>query len=285
VRQVADFASDEQVAVAARRVLAHIGPAVLFPLGVPGRVRGVFTVGRRRGALPFSQAVTDVVASFAAQAGAALELAERRRGAEQVALYEERDRIARDLHDHVIQRLYATGMSLQGAVPVLARPEAPSRIQNAVDAMDETIRDIRTTIFTLQSHSKDTGPSLRRRIVAVIDEMTPMLRFPPTVQLSAHLDDHTAGEPAEQMLAALREALFNAARHARASQVDVSVQADSHLTLQVTDNGVGIPPGASRSSLTSLAKRAALLGGTLRTGPADQAGGTGTMLVWQVPIR
>lgn len=285
LRQVADFAADEQVSAAARSAMSHIGPAVLFPLGVSGHVRGVFTVGRRRGALPFPQAVTDVVASFAAQAGAALELAERRRTAERMMMYEDRERIARDLHDHVIQRLYATGMSLAGTVPILARPEAPGRIHSAVDAMDETIRDIRSTIFALHSRREDAAPGLRRQIVAVIDEMTPMLGFAPTVRLLTGVDDHVAGEPAEQMVIALREALSNAARHARASQVDVSVQANSHLTLRVTDDGIGIPPGICRSGLGNLAERAERLGGTLRAGPADQTARTGTALVWQVPIR
>jgi signal transduction histidine kinase len=103
-------------------------------------------------------------------------------------------------------------------------------------------------------------------------------------QLPADLDDHMAGEPAGQMLAALREALSNAARHARASRVDVGVEAGSDLTLTVADDGVGIPPGARRSGLANLAERAERLGGTLRTGPADEAAGTGTALVWQAPI-
>jgi GAF domain-containing protein len=161
LRLVQDFATDQRVSAEARRAMSHIGPAVLFPLGAPGHVRGVFTVGRQRGASPFPRAVTKVVASFAAQAGAALELAERRRDAEQMVLCEDRDRIAHDLHDHVIRRLYATGMALEGIVPILGRPEAPGRIHNAVDAMDETIRDIRATIFALQSQGEDTAPSLR----------------------------------------------------------------------------------------------------------------------------
>ncbi len=123
----ADFADDERAAAAARGAMSQIGPAIVFPLGAPGNVRGVLTVGRRHGALPFPQAQADVVASFAAQAGVALELAASRAEAERLSLYEDRDRIARDLHDLVIQRLYATGMSLEGTMPMITRPEVASR--------------------------------------------------------------------------------------------------------------------------------------------------------------
>ena len=281
---VGDFAADDRTAAAARGPMGHIGPAIVFPLGGPGNVRGVLTVGRRHGALPFPQAAADVVASFAAQAGVALELADRRRDAEQLSLYEDRDRIARDLHDQVIQRLYATGMSLQGTMPMVTRPEVGKRIQHAVDAMDETIKEIRTAIYALQSRGEDTPPSLRGRIVTVVDETTPMLGFAPSVRLGAGLDDHVTGEPAEHVLTALREALSNAARHARASRVDVSVEVGSDLILLVTDDGAGIPPDARRSGLANLAERAERLGGALRTGPADEAAGTGTVLEWRVPL-
>src|SRR6202040_3492183 len=147
----ADFAADERVARAARGAMSQIGPAVVFPLGVPGNVRGVLTVGRRHGAPPFPQARADVVASFAAQAGVALELAASRAGAERLSLYEDHDRIARDLHDLVIQRLYATGMSLEGTMSLITRPEVASRVTSAVDAMDETIKEIRAAIFGLQA--------------------------------------------------------------------------------------------------------------------------------------
>ena len=114
--------------------MSQIGPAIVFPLGAPGNVRGVLTVGRRHGAAPFPQALADVVASFAAQAGVALELAASRAEAQRLSLYEDRDRIGRDLHDLVIQRLYATGMSLEGTMPMITRPEVTSRISDAVDA-------------------------------------------------------------------------------------------------------------------------------------------------------
>lgn len=282
---VEDFAADDRTAEAARGAMGHLGPAVVFPLGAPGNVRGVLTIGRRHGALPFPQAAADVVASFAAQAGVALELGDRRKDAERMSLFEDRERIARDLHDQVIQRLYATGLSLQGTIPMVVRPGVGTRIQGAVDAMDDTIKEIRAAIYALHSHDEGKPASLRSQIVAVVDEMAPMLGFAPSVRLGTGLDSDLSGEPAGHMLTVLREALSNAARHARASRVEVSVEVGSDITLRVTDDGTGIPPGSRRSGLANLAERAELLGGVLRTGPADRATGTGTVLEWRVPLK
>jgi signal transduction histidine kinase len=283
---VADFAADDREAAPARAALGHIGPALVFPLGAAGNVRGVFTIGRLHGALPYSQDIAEVMASFAAQAGVALELADRRRDAEQLLVFQDRDRIARDLHDQVIQRLYAAGMSLQGITPTIASPETGKRIQKVIDAMDEAISDIRTAIFSLHSRGGDQQPGLRGQIVAIADEMTPMLGFAPSIRLGSRLDGQVSGELAGQLITVLREALSNAARHAQASRVEVSAEAGSErLTLRVTDDGTGICPEARRSGLANLTERAAQLGGTLRTGPANQATGTGTALEWQVPLN
>jgi signal transduction histidine kinase len=281
---VDDFAMDERTAEVVREPMGHIGPAVLFPLGAAGDVRGVLTVGRRRGGTPFPEATAEVVGSFAVQAGIALELAARRSDVERLSLYEDRDRIARDLHDLVIQRLYATGMSLEGTVPMITRPETATRVKRAVDAMDETIKDIRMTIFALQSRGQDAQPNLREAIVGVVEEMTPLAGFAPSLRLGSKLNDQVLPEIAEDMLSALREALSNAARHAQASRVDVSVDVDAEgfLTVRVTDNGIGIPPNGRRSGLRNLRLRAEKLGGTLRLGPG-QADGEGTELVWRVP--
>ena len=282
----ADFAADERASKAARGAMSQIGPAVVFPLGAPGNVRGVLTIGRRHGAMPFPQAQADFAASFAAQAGVALELAASRVDAERLSLYEDRDRIARDLHDLVIQRLYATGMSLEGTLPMVARPEIANRISNAVDAMDETIKDIRATIFQLQARGGADQPDLRTDIVALVEEMTSLLGFAPSLRLGAGLEADVSQEAAEQALAALREALSNAARHSGASQVDVLVDVDPDgiVTVQVTDNGTGLPPGGRRSGLSNLASRAEKLGGELRLDPASPgAARPGTRLEWRVP--
>jgi signal transduction histidine kinase len=282
----ADFAEDDRAATAARGAMSQLGPAIVFPLGVPGNVRGVLTVGRRHGAEPLPQAQADVVASFAAQAGVALELAATRAEAERLSLFEDRDRIAHDLHDLVIQRLYATGMSLQGTMPMITRPEVTSRVTNAVDAMDETIKDIRATIFALQAHDSARRPGLGADIAGLVDEMTPMLGFAPSLRLGAGLGGQVSGEVAEQVLAALREALSNAARHSGASQVEVTVDVDPDgiLAVLVTDNGTGIPAGGRQSGLRNLASRAEKLGGELRLSPTDPAATPpGTALEWRVP--
>jgi signal transduction histidine kinase len=280
---VENFAADERTAEVARLHMGHIGPAVLFPLGAPGNVRGALTVGRRQGGPPLSADAISVVASFAAQAGVALELAARRADAEQLSVLEDRERIARDLHDLVIQRLYATGMSLEATMPMANRPEVADRIRNAVDAMDDTIKDIRATIFALQARGGGGRPRLRADIVALMDEMTGVLGFAPALRLGSGLDSRAAAELSEHLLAVLREALSNVARHSGATRADVMVDADSTgtLTLLVRDNGSGIAPGGRRSGLANMQERAEKLGGTLRLAPAD---GGGTELEWRVPI-
>jgi signal transduction histidine kinase len=279
---VDDFAGDRRTADSVRGPMGHIGPAVLFPLGIAGDVRGVLTVGRRRGGMPFPEATAEVVGSFAVQAGIALELAARRRDAERLSLFEDRDRIARDLHDLVIQRLYATGMSLEGTVPMITRPETATRVKRAVDAMDETIKDIRMTIFALQSRGPDSQPNLREAIVGVVEEMTAPAGFAPSLRLGAKLNDQVPPGIAEDMLTALREALSNAARHAHASRIDVSVDVDAggFLVVRVSDDGVGIPAQGRRSGLRNLKLRAEKLGGELRLEAGE---GRGTELVWRVP--
>jgi two-component system, NarL family, sensor histidine kinase DevS len=281
-----DFSRDERVAQSARETLG-LGPAVVVPLGAPGNVRGVLTAGRAPGRQPFALAAADMVATFASQAAVALELAEHRKEAERLSVFEDRDRIARDLHDLVIQRLYATGMSLEGATPLITRAEVATRVRTAVDAMDETIKDIRATIFALQAHGTGKPPGTRARVLAVADEMTGPLGFAPSLRLAGPLDDLITGDPAEQLLHALREALSNAARHAKASRVDVTIEigADrSDVTLVVRDDGIGLPDEVQRSGLRNLAERADQLGGTLRIGPASEDG-TGAELRWQVPLQ
>lgn len=282
---VADFAADDRAASVARTAMSHIGPAVVFPLGGPGNVRGVFTIGRRHNALPFPPSAVEVAALFAAQAGVALELADRRLDAEQLRVFQDRDRIARDLHDQVIQRLYAAGMSLQGSAPMAADPAVRTRMEHVVDEMDQAIADIRTAIFSLHARARDSTPGLRAQIVAIADELTPMLGFAPAVRLGGALDDGVAVGQAEHLLAVLREALSNAARHANATQVEVSVEAGSELILRVTDNGKGIASDTRRSGLANMSDRAELLGGTLSIGPADEEAGTGTVLEWRIPLQ
>jgi signal transduction histidine kinase len=277
---VADFSADSRAAQVARERLG-LGPAVLFPLGGPGNVRGVLTLGRRPGSMPLAHPMVEMVGSFAAQAAVALELADARRDAEQVTVLQDRDRIARDLHDLVIQRLYATGMSLQGALPMITRPEVTGRVNRAVDALDDTIKEIRSAIFELQSPRDIKEPAARQRVLEIVDEMTGPLGFAPSLRLTGDLGQHVPEEAAEQMLIALREALSNAARHAAASRVDITLEADSSLVLVVSDDGRGMTGSTRRSGLANLAERAGLLGGVMKVGPAE---GGGTEVRWQVPL-
>ncbi|MCW2932803.1 MAG: Signal transduction histidine kinaselike protein, partial [Actinomycetia bacterium] len=191
---VSDLASEQGTTETMRSAMAHIGHVVMLPVGPPGNVRGVLVVGRRAGGHAFAPGATALVASFAAQAGVALELAARRAEAERLSVYEDRDRIARDLHDLVIQRLYATGMSLEGTMPLATRPEVRDRIRSAVDAMDDTIKDIRASIFALQARGAAKEPTLRADIFALTDEMTPMLGFAPALRLGTGLDARLAPE-------------------------------------------------------------------------------------------
>ncbi len=277
---IADFSTDDRVSANAQKHM-RLGPAVLVPLGTAGQVRGVLTAGRRPGSMPLPPAASDMLTTFAAQAAIALQLAEHRRQAERMAMFEDRDRIARDLHDLVIQRLYATGMSLQGASSLIVVPEVADRINRSVDALDDTIREIRSAIFALQTHPEARPASLRARILFVAQEMASALGFAPSLQLDGRLDTAVPENVADNLLTALREALSNVARHADASRVEVTIRADQELTLTVRDDGVGIAPGGRHSGLRNLEQRAADFGGAMLVGPADDAG---TELTWRVPL-
>jgi signal transduction histidine kinase len=275
-----DFSEDARAAPAARARM-HLGPAVVFPLGAPGNVRGILTAGRRPGSMPLAAPAVEMLISFAAQAGVGLELAEHRRDAQRLAVFEDRDRIARDLHDLVIQRLYATGMSLESVSARLGDADSRRRVSSAVDDLDETIKQIRSAIFGLHSRPDDEA-GLRAQILEVANQAAIALGFSPTLRISGLLDDGVPADVAGHLLGALREALSNAARHARATRVEVTVEGGGQeLVLLVRDNGVGIKENGRRSGLANLADRAGLLGGSMRTGPAD---GGGTELEWRVPL-
>ena len=276
---VEDFRHDPRASPAARETL-QLGPAMLLPLGAAGNVRGVLTVGRAAGAMPLPRAATQLAMTFAAQAGIALELADRRQDAERLSIFEDRDRIARDLHDQVIQRLYASGMKLQGTLPLITRPLIQERVSGVVDDMDKTITDIRAAIFSLQARGSGV-PSLRQKVADVVDEMTEAHGMSSSVDLDDRLDQDVPGEIGEHLLYALREALSNAARHGQATHVDVTVLADGKLSLLVHDNGTGIKDTTRRSGLANLAQRAEPYGGTLTVGGTSNAG---TELRWEVPL-
>jgi signal transduction histidine kinase len=280
VRAVDNLGADERVA---RTPLGRdlFGPGVVFPLGRPGDVRGVMTAGQAGGSPPLSAAAVEMVTTFAAQAGIGLTLAELRRDTQRTALLADRDRIARDLHDLVIQRLFATGMSLEGALPLVPDDAPSGRIRRAVDDLDDTIRDIRSAIFALQERAGPDGPGLRASIVAVADDMTGSLGFTPALRLDGALDAEVPPAIAAEMLATLREALANVARHAGAGLVEVTVEVGADLVLVVRDDGCGLTGPGRGSGLANLAQRAAELGGRLAT---TTPSGGGTRLEWRVPL-
>jgi signal transduction histidine kinase len=258
----------------------EMGPMLIVPLGTGPDVRGVLTVANAPGRPAFTASVRRLLEAFAAQAAVALELAERRRDAERLVLLEDRDRIAKDLHDTVIQRLFATAMTLMSAMKITESPDVALRVQRAVDDLDETIRQIRSTIFALQTVPGE-HPALRDRILTVVQSAAETLGFTPAVRLEGLLDTTVGDGVGEQLIAVLREALSNVVRHACAHRVRVTVEAGTDLVLVVEDDGIGIPPHGRRSGLHNLADRAENLGGSFQAHPRE---GGGTILEWRVPL-
>ncbi|MEV1178373.1 GAF domain-containing protein [Nonomuraea sp. NPDC049784] len=258
------------------------GPVLMVPFGNVPNVRGVLVLAKRMGRLPFSGADQQVLQAFAGQAAIALELAETRSDAERLGLLEDRDRIARDLHDVVIQRLFATAMTLMSTVRLIERPEAVKRVQHAIDDLDETIRRIRSSIFALQGSSEVTAPGLRGQIVELVEGAAGHLGFMPGLRMEGQIDTMVPEPVTEHLLAVLCEALSNVVRHSRATRADVLVEAaGAELVLMVTDNGVGLGETGRRSGLRNIEDRAARLGGTAELMVPEEGG---TRLRWQVPL-
>lgn len=214
----------------------------------------------------------DMLAAFGDQAGLALDRARALADREQLAIVSDRDRIARDLHDLVIQRLFATGLQLQGVRGQVLSPVVAERIDSTVADLDTTIRDIRSTIFALQQRGTS---SLRAQLTGLALEYERVLGFSPVVRTTGPLDTAVPTAIADHLLAALREALSNAARHAAADHVTVDLSCDAaQVVLVVADDGVGIRPGGRESGLRNLRTRAADIGGELDVTAADPRGTT-----------
>ncbi|MEV4314370.1 GAF domain-containing protein [Actinocrispum sp. NPDC049592] len=260
--------------------LRELGSAAIVPLTAGSEVLGVLLLCRMANEPLFEQADLDLLRNFAAHAALALQYAAARRDQQRVVVFEDRERIARDLHDLVIQRVFATGMALEAAAAVIpVNPtDAASRVRQAVDDLDKTIQEIRTTVFALQQSDID---SLRSLVLATVDDATPALGFSPSVRFRGPVDTAVAAEITEQMLPVLRESLSNVAKHARASEVSVEISVSDTLLIRVVDDGVGVPETGRRSGLANMATRAEQLGGTFGLADADP----GTELTWQVPLR
>ncbi|MEP6697457.1 MAG: GAF domain-containing protein [Pseudonocardiales bacterium] len=262
----------------------RIGPVLVVPLGGLDRIRGVLFVGRNTGRQAFTSGTIDMLTAFSGQAAIALELAERRRVAERLLILEDRERIARDLHDLAIQRLFATGMSLENVGRLSTNAEVNTRIARAVDDLDDTIKVIRSTIFALQAHTipeADGLMGLRARALAEAEAAAESLTFMPSIRFDGVIDSAVPDTLAEHVVAVIREGLSNVARHACASRVDLSLAVDEAVTVRIADDGIGMSEPRSPSGLRNLAGRAESLGGSLLIKPRD---GRGTVLEWRVPV-
>ena len=278
---VADALNDARIWPVLLRA-ADVGPAIYVPLGGVGDVVGTLVVGRRRGAPEFVDEALQLVETFAGQATIALRLGAAAADREQIAILSDRDRIARDLHDLVIQRLFATGLSLEGAVRGLP-PEQAERVRRAVDELDVTIKEIRTSIFALQSPAPGAGEGLRSAVAGALNAAARgPLGFMPSFEVNGPVDTLVPPAVGEQMMAVLREALSNVARHAGATSARVTVEADPRrVELIVDDDGRGIREDAPRSGLANLRRRASDLGGEFEVTARE---GGGTRLRWCVPL-
>lgn len=258
------------------------GPTIVVPMIGIGGDPHVLVVARPEGGQRFTDRDVDLAADLAAQAIIALELARGRADRARLALLDERGRIARDLHDHVIQRLFGAGMSLQAISGRIDDPAVTGELHSQIDALDAAIAEIRTVIFALRQPRSATG-SVRHRVVDVLSEVSGSFASAPHLVFQGPLDVRTPPALADDVVAVVREAVSNVARHAQAQDVSVSVAvSDDALVIEVVDDGVGFPaaPGR-RSGVDNLEQRALAHGGSF-TVTAGSNGGTSVR--WSVPL-
>jgi signal transduction histidine kinase len=266
---------DESPAIA---VSVEMGPLLVVPLAAGEHTRGALTLGRLADRAGFTETDLNMAASFATQAAVALELHDARDAHERLARADDRDRIAGDLHDHVIQELFALGMGLQGLASVTDRPAHVSRIVGYIDSLDKVISTIRGTIFQMQQPTGHDPTGLRTRILDIATEHTPQLGFTPQLRFAGPLDLAVNEGLAADVLAVIREAISNCARHASATRLEISIAlAHDLLTLEITDNGHGLGTPIRSSGLTNMHRRAEHHHGTLAITTPDQGG---THLTW-----
>jgi len=257
-----------------------LGPGLFCPLGVEDRILGALVVARPHGAPGFDVNDTALVEVFANAAMVALTLGEARVELEQLHATAERERIGRDLHDTVIQQLFALGMALQSIERLTGGPVA-SRIDRVVDGLDEVIREIRETIFLLERPAlADSG--LRSAVTAVVAAAAENLGFTPRVGFQGPVDSVTSEQLEPHVIAVLTEALSNVARHAEASSVEIVIAAeDNMLLVSVADNGVGPPKGRTAGNgLRNISERARALSGSVSITARSPSG---TLVEWSVP--
>jgi PAS domain S-box-containing protein len=255
------------------------GPHAVAPVRSSRGSVGALVVVRSPSSRPFSSEEVGVIEDLASAAALGAELAAARADREHVLLIGDRERIARDLHDLVIQRLFGTGMGLQGVLPLIDNPTAADRVATAVDDLDATIREIRTTIFALETPPA-AATGVRAEILGLVESLVPDLGFEPAVHFDGPVDNMVTDRVKPHLLAVAREALSNIARHAHATRAEIGLSVGDDVALVVADNGVGVGHPARQSGLANMRARAETLGGTLRLeAPPD----SGTRVEWRVP--
>ena len=256
-----------------------IGPALLVPMTSGEHVLGLLVAGATT-SQPDQPSPDDlnVMSTLAGHAALALDRVSAREQQQQLVVFEDRDRIARDLHDIVIQRLFATGLQIQGTMRLVEEPMAQDRLRLAVESIDATIDSIRSTIFELRGRAEPQ--SLHAQVRRVLEDAEAQLGYAPSFDWHGPMEYGVPEIVRPHLLATLREALSNVARHANASAVDVRLDVGDQIVLQVSDDGQGMPPTTRRSGLLNLSERAAAFGGSLHVDPRPP---NGTRLRWSVP--
>ncbi|SDC76691.1 GAF domain-containing sensor histidine kinase [Actinokineospora iranica] len=279
-----DMVTDPRTAPYVPAELRGFGPFAAAPFGTRESRLGALTVYRRRSGKPFMRGTVEVLTAFAAQAGLVLVLADGANARQRVGVYEERERLARDLHDVIVQRLYAAGMQLdllaRRPAKKLAKADA-ARLGDAVDQLDAAIADVRAVVRTLRNPDPEEPADLADSVRAEIAIARELLGFEPSFDLPDDIRDVPV-VVADHTRAALREALSNVVRHAGALRVAVRLRRDKDvLRLTVADDGCGIPQGVTQRGLKNLRERAEKLGGRcdVRSSPRS-----GTTVVWEVPL-
>lgn len=260
-----------------------LGPLIAVPMRVRGQPIGALVTANERGGREFTETDVEIMQTFSDQAAVVVEYARVERELERLAVMEDRERIARDLHDTVIQQLFATGMMLQSVEATVGDEGTSQRIGQAVENLDRTIRDIRSAIFALQAHGR-SGGGLRVDVLKLANDASASLGFEPRVHFAGRIDT-LPEELAADLLATLRESLANVAKHAGAKAVEVRLETDTEVTLSVTDDGRGVPADISDHAeghgLRNMRARAERRDGRFTIGPA--AGG-GTRVEWVAPL-
>ncbi|MET0840458.1 MAG: GAF domain-containing protein [Marmoricola sp.] len=256
-----------------------VGPAIVVPLRTGTETVGTLALGWTPSRVDQYHAIDPrLPANFAEQAALALQVVRSREAERRLALFEDRDRIGRDLHDLVIQRLFAVGLSLESVSQMSENPEVNARIGTAVEDLDATIKDIRRSIFALGA--TETAADIRTELTRMVERAATTLKFRPRLELQGPVGSRVTDDVAPHLLAVLGEALSNAARHAGATRVDVRIKAEDQLELVVADDGGGLPADVRESGLKNIRDRAVQLGGRC---VVDSSAG-GTTLTWSVPF-